>query len=273
MNIKCADLNLAATIESGQVFGFAKEGKAYKGILDGRSVELVQSDGNLNVQGRVSERFVREYFDLDRDLSGVYALLKEDPALKLALERFQGLRLIKQDAWEALACFIISSNNNVKRIMGIHRNLAAHFEKRRGDGLQRFPAAREIAASSEKVLRELGLGYRAPFLWATATFVSNNTHYLEAVREADYDGAVERVLCFPGIGPKVADCVLLYGFQRLEAFPVDVWIERAVRKLYFKGRRQSSERIRRFGMKRWGADAGYVQQYLFHGARHGVFGF
>ena len=272
MQIQCKDFNLQTTLESGQVFGFAKGVQgSYSGMLHGSSVEVVQKNGHLDVRGKVSARVIRDYFDLNRDLSSVYAILAEDPVLAPLRTYIKGLRLIRQDSWEALACFIISSNNNVKRIAGIHRNLCEYFARRRGDLDGRpFPSAQEIARSSEKVLRDLGLGYRAPFLWATAMFLSNNPGYLDAVREAEHEEAVERVLAFPGIGPKVADCVLLYGFHRLEFFPVDVWIARIVTKLYFKGRRVPEERIRRFGMKRWGADAGYVQQYLFHGSRTGV---
>ena len=122
----------------------------------------------------------------------------------------------------------------------------------------------------QELMRQAGLGYRAPFLLRTAQFLSTNPHNLEAVRGEDYAAARSRVLAFPGIGPKVADCALLYGFQRFDAFPVDVWILRAMRKLYFRNRSVSEERVHAFGQKRWGTMAGYVQQYLFHGARTGV---
>ena len=147
--------------------------------------------------------------------------------------------------------------------MGIHRNLVGRFGG--------FPSALKIARSHENILRELGLGYRAPFLSRTATFLSNNPDYLETIRHSEYERAKERVLAFPGIGPKVADCVLLYGFHKLEAFPVDVWIARVIRQLYFRKRKISEDKVRRFGMKRWGGHAGYVQQYLFHSARMGVY--
>ena len=146
--------------------------------------------------------------------------------------------------------------------MGIYRNLFKRFGG--------FPSPSQIARSHENILRELGLGYRAPFLWGTAMFLSNNPDYLKSVRKAEYEEARERVLAFPGIGPKVADCVLLYGFHKLEAFPVDVWILRAMRRLYFRNRGVSEAKIREFGMKRWKQNAGYVQQYLFHSARTGI---
>lgn len=159
-----------------------------------------------------------------------------------------------------------SGQVNVKRIQHIWNNLSSRLSENKNT----FPSAANIARCHERTLRELGLGYRAPFLLRTAQFVSENATTLEAIREADYKEARERVIQFPGIGPKVADCVLLYGFQKYEVFLVDVWILRIVRKLYFKNRKVSEEKVRQFGMKRWGKNAGYIQQYLFHGARTGI---
>ena len=282
MKIKCDDFNLAATLDCGQVFGFTPDGNGrYEGILLGHPVKISQKNGYLNVQNGLTDLsvdIVRHYFDLDFDLSPVYAHLQDvvgaglvpaqmgDPKGRpygVWFGRYRGLRIIRQDPWEALACFIISSNNNVKRIMGIYRNLLQHFRK--------FPSPVQIARCHESVLREAGLGYRAPFLWSTAVFLSNNSDYLKTIRDSEYEEARERVLAFPGIGPKVADCVLLYGFHKLEAFPVDVWISRVMRRLYFRNRSVPEDKVCRFGMKRWGINAGYVQQYLFHSVRMGVY--
>ena len=263
MKIKCGDFNLQATLESGQVFGFEKENGAYRGVILGQPVRLRQNDGSIHFESqKLSAATVRHYFDLDRDLAEIYSILDSEPCLAPFYRPLKGLRLIRQDSWEALACFIVSSNNNVKRIMGIHKNLVSHFNG--------FPSAKQISKTHERILRQLGLGYRAPFLLNTAQFLSTNPQYLEAVRSADYEEARTRVAAFPGIGPKVADCVLLYGFHRLDAFPVDVWILRAMRRFYFRGRRVSEARVHAFGRRRWGALAGYVQQYLFHSARTGV---
>ena len=156
--------------------------------------------------------------------------------------------------------------------MGIHKNLVEYFSRHRTvSGPKLFPSPSQIARSHERILRQLGLGYRAPFLLNTATFLSKNPGYFETIRCLDYENAKTRVLSFPGIGPKVADCALLYGFHKLEAFPVDVWMSRVMRRLYFKDRKISEEKIRRFGMKRWGRHAGYIQQYLFHSARMGIY--
>jgi len=268
--IETPDFNLEATLESGQVFGFQKSVDGfYEGTIEGREVRLRQNLNFLEIHNRSqksAEPQVRRFFDLDRDLSDVYKILKSDDQLIKSYERFKGLRLIQQNSWEALACFIISSNNNVKRIQGIWKNLTSRLS---ASG-RSFPQPIDIARSHEGMLRELGLGYRAPFLFRSAQFLARNPVSLDLIRQSEYEEARHRLLQFPGIGPKVADCALLYGFQKYEAFPVDVWILRVMRKLYFNNRKVSEEKVRKFGQKRWSGLAGYVQQYLFHAVRNNV---
>ena len=266
MRITHSDFNLGITLDSGQVFGFEKLSETeYRGRAAGRVVRFkAQKNGMLSVdcEAPLSKEAIIHYFDLEKDLAPVYQALKQEERLHPALQMCRGLRIIRQDSWEALACFILSSNNNVKRIQGIWKNMVDYFGG--------FPSARQIARSHDRILRQLGLGYRAPFLMSTACFVAANPVCLDMIREAPYEEAVRRVIRFPGIGPKVADCALLYGFYKQEAFPVDVWILRIMRKLYFRGRSVSEKRIQVYGQKKWGRDAGYVQQYLFHAARTGI---
>ena len=280
MKITCGDFNLKATLESGQVFGFSRTNDgAHEGFIAGEPVRLwqerveTQNFASLHIASSngLKPAVVSEYFDLGLDLSGVYKILQDDENLIPAYRAFKGLRLIRQDPWEALACFIISSNNNVKRIQGIWKDLTGYFCRDAKFCVSIFPQPIQIANTHERILRQLGLGYRAPFLWATAKFLSTNPDYLETIRETDYEEAKARVISFPGIGPKVADCALLYGFHKLEAFPVDVWILRVMRRFYFRNRRVTPDKVRQFAMKRWGPHAGYVQQYLFHSARMGLY--
>ncbi len=274
MNIPCKDFNLAATLDSGQVFGFAREENgAYRGNLLGEPCEVWQIGDTVHVSStkQMKPEHVRRYFDLDFDLSSVYTHLKEIPASDPDwFDSVRGLRLIRQDSWEALACFILSSNNNVKRIQGIYKNLVEYFSRRARRQVPVFPSSGEIAKTHERILRQIGLGYRAPFLQRSAQFLSVNPDYLSVIQDSEYEQAIERIISFPGIGPKVADCVFLYGFHGLEAFPVDVWMLRVMRKLYFKNRGVSEKRVHAFGRKKWGSLAGYVQQYLFHSARTGI---
>ena len=271
MKIAVKDFNLEATLDSGQVFGFSKnsDGK-YEGVIDGRYVQLYQEKGFLWAEhngGKISEDSVQIYFDLGHDLSTLYDLLCEDDRLRPVYERFKGLRVIRQDPWEALACFIISSNNNIKRIQGIRRNLSQTFS----NSEYLFPKVRHIAQSKENILRQLGLGYRAPFLLRAAKRVSTGANIFGQIRGSNYEKAKMHLIEFPGVGEKVADCVLLFGFQKYEAFPVDVWILRVMRKLYFRNRKVSEREVRAFAQKRWRQYAGYIQQYLYHGTRQGIF--
>ncbi len=241
LRIETPDFNLEATLESGQVFGFRKNGDGfYEGVIRDSKVRLRQREQTLDVRNGRGARFakaLRDYFDLDRDLTPVYQLLLEDKRIAHLAGALRGLRLIRQDSWEALAGFIISSNNNIKRIQGIWRNLTSRLSQ---NGFS-FPKPSEIACRHERTLRELGLGYRASFLLRTAQFIAVNPVCLDLIREAEYHEAKERLIQFPGIGPKVADCVLLYGFQKHEAFPVDVWILKVMRALFFRSRNVSEE--------------------------------
>lgn len=268
MILNTPDFNLEATLESGQVFGFEKkQNGTYKGFISGSWVRLKQDNDCLEIESDgLTECDVTHFFHLDFDLSPVYELLSEDPRLKLAAQRLKGLRIIRQNFWEALACFIISANNNIKRIQKIRRSLVAEFSK---SNFQ-FPGFHEIARSSEEKLRALGLGYRAPFLFNTAKIISETPEILNDIRNQSYSAAKTKLLEFPGVGKKVADCVLLFGVQKYEAFPVDTWIAKAMRKLYFRNRKIAENRIQSFGQHRWKQYAGYIQQYLFHGAKIGI---
>lgn len=267
MNIRTSDFNLEATLDSAQVFGFSKNtGGVYSGVLEGHPVRIWQKADQLHVKGRVRKKMVSSYFDLNRDMSPVYDRLSSEERLQPLVERFRGLRIIRQNRWEALAGFILSQNNNFKRIQGIWKKLCCAL----GPDELNFPDIWEIARASEKQLRELGLGYRAPYLRQTARLLADHPEFLDRITNSGYEEAKELVMTFPGVGAKVADCVLLYGFQKYEAFPVDVWIHRMIQKLYFRNRKISEKKAAEFGRRRWEHLAGFVQQFLFHGARIGI---
>ena len=260
MILETPDFNLAATLESGQVFGFEKNlDGTYEGFILGSKVRLKQNHHVLEIESDLSERDIIHFFHLDFDLSPIYEILSEDPRLEAVTEQCKGLRIIRQSFWEALVCFIISANNNIKRIQKIRRSLVSAFSG--------FPTFHQIAASSESELRSLGLGYRAPFLLETAKVIALNPELLGTIRDQSYADAKLKLLDFPGVGPKVADCVLLFGLQKYEAFPVDTWISKVMRKLYFRNRKTAERKIQNFGQRRWQQYAGYIQQYLFHGAK------
>ena len=205
MKIETAEFNLSATLESGQVFGFThtSEGR-YRGILSGGEVELWEDSGSLfarSFNGGISKETLEDYFDLGRDLAPIYRILESDANLRKLPVELRGLRIIRQDPWEALASFIISSNNNIKRIQLIWKNLLQFFSKTH----LHFPKPSEFAATDESQLRQLGLGYRAPFLLSTAKRIARSPHFLSQVSESDYESAKGKLMELDGVGRKVAD--------------------------------------------------------------------
>ena len=188
-----------------------------------------------------------------------------------ALEYCRGLRVIRQPAWECLATFITSSMKQVAHIAQISHVLRRRFGRRLDlGGLEMFayPAAERMAERSEAELRECALGYRAGNLLKTARMIAEGTVELEAIRALPDEEARAELMRFPGVGEKVANCVLLFAYERVRAFPIDVWIERVLREAYFKGKRKvTAKRLRDFSRKYFGEFGGYAQQYLFHHAR------
>lgn len=214
---------------------------------------------------------IRHYFALDHPLAQIRASFPQDATMKAARDFCRGLRIIRQPKWECLATFICSSMKQVAHIRQISHALRRRFGETRKIDTHRvhtFPSAARLAESSEKNLRDCALGYRAKNLLATARLVANGDVDLEKwAALADID--LRAKLCgLPGVGAKVANCVMLFAYERLRAFPIDVWIERVLRKNYFpNARKLNATRLRTFTQEHFGEHGGYAQQYLFHHAR------
>lgn len=243
-----ARINLRLTMESGQPpeFFWNKEGEKYWRELDQHRCYLWQQGEELFYRG-CSESYVREFLRLEDDLEEIYATIsKGDEAMERAVERFHGLRITKNDPWETLVAFICSINNNIPRI---RRNVQCLLKG------GRIPPAEELARAELSGVR---LGFRERYLKATAARVANMD--FSAIGELSYEEARQELMKLQGVGEKVADCVLLFGFGYLEAFPVDVWIARAMRAYYGI---TSIKEMRRFARERWHPYEGYAQQYLY----------
>jgi N-glycosylase/DNA lyase len=272
--IASPDFDLAKTLDSGQVFHWEKIDKGFCGTI-GDTPVFVEQDGNvLKVrcgETRALPRIVTNYFALDHPLAKICASFPNDTAMQTALDYCRGLRIIRQPKWECLATFICSSMKQVAHIRQISHALRRRFgESRKIDTckLYSFPSAKRLAESSEKELRECALGYRAKNLLATARIVSSGKGELDAWSTLS-DVELRAKLCaLPGVGAKVANCVMLFAFERLRAFPIDVWIERVLREKYFsRARKLNASRLRTFTQEYFGEHGGYAQQYLFHHAR------
>ena len=279
--IRAPDFNLEQTLNSGQVFHWEKARRGFVGTIGDRALCLEQCGESLKVrfggtpkparETRALPGIVTRYFALDHPLGTICDSFPKDPVMNAARDFCHGLRIIRQPQWECLATFICSSMKQVAHIRQISLALRERFggQRRIDDHLAyAFPSARRLAQASEKELLECKLGYRAKNLRATARLVSSGQADLEAW-SALSDAELRKQLCaLPGVGPKIANCVMLFAYERLRAFPIDVWIERVLRQHYFSRRRKMTAlRLHEFCETYFGEHGGYAQQYLFHHAR------
>ena len=281
--IRAPEFDLEKTLDSGQVFHWERIGDGFVGTIEDRAFYLEQRGEFLKVRDgeapsptrepRVLPGIIARYFGLDHPLAEICDSFPKDPVMNAARNFCYGLRIVRQPKWECLATFICSSMKQVAHIRQISLALRKRFGEQRRIGnelVYTFASARRVAQASEKQLRDCKLGYRAKNLRKTSRLVSSGQADLEAW-SALSDLELRKQLCaLPGVGPKIANCVMLFAYERLGAFPIDVWIERVLRRHYFSGRRKmSAQRLRQFSETYFGEHGGYAQQYLFHHARSG----
>ncbi len=264
-------IDLDLTFSCGQAFRWVREGGVWRGIV-GRADLAVSLEGGdrlvVSVRGEDpgAEALVR-YFRLDQDPRLHLEHAEELRELPGILPLF-GLRLLEQDPWETLASFISSAAANIVKIgrcvEGVARRWGTPIP---GSPRRAFPEPEALARAGDKGLRATGLGFRAPYLLETARRVASPGFSWAAIRDASYEDARARLCELPGVGPKIADCTLLFGLGRLEAYPVDRWIRRATLELWSR-RRAKDEDLARWAI-RFGPGRGYLQQILFHLRRTG----
>jgi N-glycosylase/DNA lyase len=264
------DFDLAMTLDSGQVFHWEKTDRGFVGTIGDQPVYLEQEEKTLRFAGGAQE-LIQDYFALDHPLAKICRSFPDDPEMKAAREFCRGLRIMRQPKWECLATFICSSMKQVAHIRQISHALRRRFGEEReinDRSVYTFPTAEGIAQSSGRELRKCALGYRARNLLATARLVRSGQADLETwFRLPDAELRL-RLSELPGVGAKVANCVMLFAYERLRAFPIDVWIARVLKQKYFPRKRKMTERqMREFSEDYFGAHGGYAQQYLFHHAR------
>lgn len=262
------DLQLTL-MDSGQCFAWVERDGCFGAVIAGQPVWLSADENGVLAEGGSAE-MLRDYLDLHRDYGQIAREYAAIPAARRAMEACPGLRVLNQPAWDALVSFILSANNNVGRIRRLWHALAEHFGERyetEHGTLWALPTPQRLAQCSEAELRAVGTGYRARYLVETAQRVADGFP-LDALGQMDYAEAHARLLELPGVGDKVADCVLLFGCRQPSAFPVDVWVDRLLRSWFgveMKSRRAMAEEARR----RFGEHGGILQQFLFHAARTG----
>ncbi len=273
--------NLDVTLCCGQAFRWDKLEEWWYGVVSDKIVKIRQLSDKLEFEN-VSKAFIENYFGLKEDLGEILKQIKKDKIIEQAIEESRGLRILRQDPWECLISYICATYKNIGAIKHMLYNLCRKFgDKLEFDGylFYTFPPPEKLASTSTKELAKCGLGYRAKYVSKTAREVYDAGFNVESLRKLPYKEARKKLLAFPGVGLKVADCVLLFSLEKLDAFPVDVWIKRAILRHYaesfppdFVNRvsfkkgitRQEYEMINSFGRNYFGKYAGYAQEYLYH---------
>ncbi len=258
--------NLDKTLSCGQVFRWAESGEWWTGIVGDRLIRIQQDGDRLTWDG-VDESFISHYFSLDLDLPGVLSEIDRDPVIHRAIEECRGLRIIRQPPWECLISYIIATFTNIPSIKRRISLLCREFGNEISPGDETgfsFPTPEDLAGAEECQVRACSLGYRSPFLCQVAQAIDRDPGWAGTIRNLPYEEARTELMHYRGVGRKVADCVLLFGFGRLEAVPVDVWIERILRQHYLEpGEKANYEYLRRSAQGYFGPYAGYAQEYLF----------
>jgi N-glycosylase/DNA lyase len=265
----------------GQVFRWRKINGWWYGVVGEHVIKIRQCGAQLEFEN-IHREFVQNYFGLNDDLAKIKSCVGKDDYIRSALQRFEGLRIVRQLPWECLISFICATYKNIAAIELMLKKLSIKYgEKQIFDSLEfyTFPTIDRLANASENGLQECGLGYRAKYVQKTARKILDETINLEDLKTLPYLEGRKVLLEFSGVGFKVADCVLLFSLEKMEAFPVDVWVKRVILTHYTnqlpaetvkKMQNRSSltnneyQKIGDFARSYFGQYAGYAQEYLFH---------
>jgi N-glycosylase/DNA lyase len=274
--INVSDFNLARTLECGQAFRWKREANGWFEGIVGKTVWRLRQSSPQKLDWGVVSPFthhpspiaVHRYLALDVTLSDILATFPNDPLLRQAAKDHHGLRVIRQEPWECLASFIASSSKQIVQIRQIVAELSRRFGEPIDDTHHAFPTVSAIARASHQQLWDCKLGFRAKNLLAAARLIEGGQLDLDALPSMNYERALEELIKLPGVGEKIANCTLLFACGFNHAFPIDVWIERALRRIYFADQKRVTAReLRDFTRNHFGPYAGWAQQYLFFNER------
>lgn len=272
-NVK--DFDAKHIFECGQCFRWAREvDGSYTGVAYGRVLN-VRSDydkGIVWLDNTSLEDFNNiwyDYFDLGRDYSLIKEELGKDPVLDMAIKHGRGLRILKQEPWELLISYIISANNSIpmiSRSIGLLSQMYGRKLSYRGKDYYAFPTKSELGAATLEGISMCRAGFRCKYIYQAVKMVNSGELELEAVEGLNIDEARKELMRVPGVGPKVADCIMLFSMGKYRAYPVDVWVKR-VTEYFFLGKDVPMKEIQRFAADKFGDLAGFAQEYLFYYAR------
>jgi len=270
LSLMAHGMDLDATLTSGQSFSWKRTTLGHwRGWIDGRPCLVWRQGDALRAVGAgLNREAVSAYFNLDQDFDAITASFPDDPWLVKAQDFAPGLRILRQDPWETLCNFICSSLKQIVQIEQINHELRRVFGNEIGAGLHSFPDAARLSLATEAKLRTCRLGFRARHLYVAARQIASSEVSLDRIAQLPTADAREQLMRIQGVGEKVANCILLFAYGRAEAFPIDVWVERVLRRLYFHNNpRVKHERLRAFADTHFGPNRGYAQQFLFHWIR------
>jgi N-glycosylase/DNA lyase len=266
--LEIAPLDLDLTLGCGQTFRWRPQPDAsWKGVLGNQLVTVRRTKEGVAAEAVPGGEHVDEKLEVflrsGDDIRSIQRALRKDPVLAPGTGQLKGLRIVKLDEWECLVSYILATYANIPRIMKMVDSVATAYGPRIAPGVHAFPERRRLAKASIGHLAKLGLGYRAKYVHAVCEEIDEDAIRLMMKRR--YEDLRKDLIELPGVGEKVADCVSLFGFGRLESFPIDVWIERALKRLY--GQKGSYSMLRHFAARRFGQYAGYAQEYIYHNER------
>lgn len=268
--------DLASTLESGQAHRWRKEDEWYSGVVRGNFIKMRQSERGVEFCSQPWPEssvvpILQSYFRLEDDLNTIYQEITQDQRVADMVNRYPGLRVLRQEPWECLVAFICSANSNIKRIHQVMEKMAESFGEpiaMNGEVRHAFPTPIQLVEAGEQELRRLGLGFRAPYVDKATRRVVEKLLDLDELIDLPYDEAKAKLMECVGIGPKIADCILVFSLEKIEAFPIDVWVRRALAEWYFPGEKTpSNQALNEWAHDHFGRYGGYSQQYLFHGRR------
>lgn len=269
------DFDPQHVFDCGQCFRWLKEeDDSYTGVVQGKVVNVKKENDLIIFDNTNKEDFDNiwfDYFDLGRDYSEIKNELKVmDEYLEKASEFGKGIRILQQDGWEMLISFIISANNRIPMIQRAINNLSQKYGKfigeYRGKKYYAFPTPEELSQASVEDIRACQTGFRDKYIKSVVDYVNENNENVLFYRRLNTDECIKELMKFNGVGPKVADCIALFGMQKYDTFPVDVWVKRVMEEFYVEDN-LSLPKIRQFALEKFGDSAGFAQQYLFYYAR------
>lgn len=265
--IHAPDFNLDLTLSCGQVFRWDKN-ERWTGVVNGAVIRAEQEGSELIIESNLDKRSIQDYFRLDDDLEKIYSEIGKDELMNSLIRKYRGLRLIRQEPWECLASYICSSNNTIRNITNSIRLMCEFFGNRIENGYYSFPTPEALAHVELCDMASCRMGFRAPNLRSAAAMIVDGGFDLYGIKDLSYEEGRAELTKIKGVGNKIADCVLLFAFGKLESFPVDTHIEHIMEMFYsenFKDAKKSKKRdeIADFARVHFGPYCGYAQEYLY----------